>query len=216
MLARWRTIRRRLSESRFRADTVACNLCHKYVLYTGQVIYKTTDESICNAAISEMTKMAANDGGAVELKSVWWLLCRAGGRLCALPVDCVVEITRLLPIEPLPAMPGFVRGLSIIRGAPVPIIDGGALVGEPETGFARLVNVIAGDRPIGIAVQEVLGVRALDAGSLSALPPLLQDAAADVIERIRVLDGALLLVLDTARLVPQSVLEDIAAGEAGS
>lgn len=169
-----------------------------------------------SGASLSMTTVAANGGLAAESKSVACLLCRAGGRLCALPVDRVVEITRLLPIDPLPGILGFVRGLSIIRGAPVPIVDAAALFGEPETRCDRLVTVIAENRVIGLAVQDVLGVRSIDAGSLSALPPLLQDAAGDVVERVRVLDGALLLVLDAARIVPQSVLEDIAAREAAT
>ncbi len=152
----------------------------------------------------------------VDIRQAFWLLCRAGGHLCALPVDDVVETARLLPIELLPGMPHFVMGISIIRGTPVPIIDAGALLGGANCRLGRWVTLIAGDRLIALTVQDVLGVRAIDAESLSALPPLLQAAAGDVIETIRTLDGELLLVLDAARIVPEAVLDDIASPGAES
>ena len=61
--------------------------------------------------------------------SVPWLLCRAG-RLLALPLENVVEVMRLLPVEPLPGMPSFIDGLCIIRGTPVPIVNAASLFGE--------------------------------------------------------------------------------------
>jgi hypothetical protein len=38
------------------------------------------------------------------------------------------------------------------------------------------------------------------------LPPILQKAAADAVDAIRSLDGELLLVLDSVRMVPEAVL----------
>jgi purine-binding chemotaxis protein CheW len=65
------------------------------------------------------------------------LLCRVRERLCALPLAHVVETMRPLPIEPLGGMPGFVQGIAIIRGAPVPVVDAGALLGS--AGAARIL-----------------------------------------------------------------------------
>jgi len=162
-----------------------------------------------------MTKVASTDTRAVETNSVSWLLCRAGW-LLALPLESVGEIVPLLPIEPLPGMPRFIAGLCIIRGSPVPVVNAELLFGGRHTRASRLVTITIGDRLIALAVQDVLGVRSIDAVSLSALPPLLQEAAGDAVQAIRTLDGELLLVLSQARLVPESVLESIASTGAGS
>jgi purine-binding chemotaxis protein CheW len=39
---------------------------------------------------------------------------------------------RPLPIKPIAGTPGFVRGVSIIRGAPTPVIDLKALLDNSE------------------------------------------------------------------------------------
>jgi purine-binding chemotaxis protein CheW len=162
-----------------------------------------------------MMKVASNDGRAAEINSASWLLCRAG-RLLALPLESVVETMRLLPVEPLPGTPRFVAGLCVIRGKPVPVIDAELLFGGRDTRAGRLVTMMIGDRLVALAVQDVLGVRLIDADALSELPPLLEEAAGDAVQAIRTLDGELLLMLSGARLVPDSVLESLTSTEAGS
>jgi purine-binding chemotaxis protein CheW len=76
-----------------------------------------------------------------EVEAGWALLTRVGGRLCAVPLAHTVETMRLLPVSPLGDAPPFVRGLAIIRGAAVPVVDLGALLGEPAGAVTRLVLV---------------------------------------------------------------------------
>src|ERR1700726_254760 len=90
-----------------------------------------------------------------------WLLCRAGTQLCALPLEHVVEIMRGLPAEPVAGAAPYVRGLSVIRGAPVPVIDAGLLVGQYATENAQLVTIRVEGRTIALAVQSVLGLSTL-------------------------------------------------------
>jgi hypothetical protein len=54
--------------------------------------------------------IAEPDGGAHGGEAIW-LLCRAGSFLCALRLADVVEIMRVLRIEPIAGAPPFVRGL---------------------------------------------------------------------------------------------------------
>jgi len=143
-----------------------------------------------------------------------WLLCRAGAGLCALPLDHVVEIMRVLPVEAVAAASPCLRGLSIIRGQPVPVVDLGVLLGETACAAARLVAVTIGGRPVALAVAAVLGVRTLDPTTLSALPPLLRDAASDAVSAIGTLDAELLFLLQAGRLVPQSLFDQLDAGAA--
>jgi purine-binding chemotaxis protein CheW len=134
------------------------------------------------------------------------LLCRIGSRVCALPLRHVSETMRPLPIEPLAGMPPFVRGLSIIRGAPTPVVDGTRLVGgTDQEQTSRFVTVKVGERRVALAVDAVIGVRTLPAHSLEALPPLLREGSQDFVSAIGTLDSDLLLMLRSARLVPESV-----------
>jgi purine-binding chemotaxis protein CheW len=128
------------------------------------------------------------------------LICRVGARLCAIPVGHVGETMRPLPIEPFAGAPPFVLGASIIRGVPTPVVDAARLLGsaaaEPAT---RFVTIRAGERPVALAVHEILGVDALPASH--ELPPLLGDASADTVATLGTLDSKLLVVLSSARIV---------------
>jgi purine-binding chemotaxis protein CheW len=101
--------------------------------------------------------------------------------------------------------------VSIIRGVPVPVVDAARLINEEATEPRRFVVVQAGDRDVALAVNEVLGVRAMSAGSMVGLPPLLRDATVDVVTAIGTLDAHLLLVLESMSILPQSVRETFGA-----
>jgi purine-binding chemotaxis protein CheW len=135
-----------------------------------------------------------------------WLLCRAGTHLCAIPLEHVIEVMRLLPIAAVAGTPPYVRGLCIIRGAPVPVIDTGLLVGNQATAPERLVTIRTGGRTVALAAQAVLGIWAVDAGMFNALPPLLRDAASETIAAIGTRDAELLFFLRTTLVVPPELL----------
>ncbi len=139
------------------------------------------------------------------------LLCRVGTRVCALPIAHVEETMRPLPIEQLAGMPAFVLGLSIIRGSPIPVIDANVLLASaPKDGrIQRFVTVKIGARRAALLVDAVIGVRALESTSTEALPPLLSHTASDVLQAVGALDADLLLVLRSARIVPESVWSTI-------
>ena len=142
-----------------------------------------------------------------------FLLCRVGSRIAALDVRDVWETMRPLPIEPLTGAPEFILGLAIVRGFPIPVVDADRLLGSslPSTTSlismspARFVSLKLGVRSAALAVDAVLEIRALPAGMLANIPPLLGEAGADLVSLIGALDATLLLVLEAARLVPDSV-----------
>lgn len=68
-------------------------------------------------------------------------LLRAQERLCAFPLESVIEVMRPLPIEPLPDVPAYVLGASLVRGLPTPIVDLGALLGTLPIKLWRFVTV---------------------------------------------------------------------------
>ena len=144
--------------------------------------------------------------GRNYMSSPGYLLVRAGTLTCALPVSHVVETMRPLPIEPLANAPAFVRGLSIIRGAPVPVVDLGALLNTPSSRPPpRFVTVRAGKRRVALAVDGILGLRDLASLSLDDMPPLLREASSETIELLGSLDSEFLLVLRAGGVVPHEV-----------
>lgn len=133
------------------------------------------------------------------------LLCRVVTRLCALPLEHVIETMRSLPVEPMAGVPRPVEGVAIIRGIPVPVVDLACVFDEEASRTTRFVTVRAANRCVALAVDAVVGVRAVPVGSLRQLPPLLRDAGAAAIATIGTLDAELLVVLHSARLVPETV-----------
>lgn len=154
---------------------------------------------------------AAREGEGAEDSRQYRLVCRAGAQLCAVPLEHVVEVMRVLPIKPVSGGPPYVCGLCIIRGAPVLVIDTGLLVGDRATAFERLITVKTGSRTIALAAEAVLGIWAIGAEKLNQLPPLLRDAATETIAAIGTLDAELLFFLRTARIVPEDLLDRLVA-----
>jgi purine-binding chemotaxis protein CheW len=135
------------------------------------------------------------------------LVVSSGARACAIPVRHVGETMRPLPIEALTGLPVFVRGVALVRGIPIPVIDLNALLqgGEITSSYGRFVTVKAGERCIALGVDGVVGLRRLESLSFVDLPPLLRDTSTDRIEAIGTCDAGLLVVLRAARIVPDHV-----------
>ena len=135
------------------------------------------------------------------------LFVSVGSRACAIPVQHVVETMRPLPIEPIAGMPGFVRGLSLIRGEAVPVVDLHAVISAEahDASYKRFVTLKSAERTVAIAVDGVLGVRQLEAAQLEQLPELLGESHRGVVEAVGRADQQLLLVLRASRLIPDQL-----------
>lgn len=144
------------------------------------------------------------------------LVVRAGKRACAIPVQHVAETMRPLPIEALAGTPGFVRGVSVIRGAPLPVLDLKALLegNDAASAYGRFVTVKVDERRFALGVDAVVGLRNLRSARLEDLPALLQHAGRDGIDALGADDAQLLVLLRTVRLVPDEVWAALALGEA--
>src|SRR3954471_17245919 len=90
---------------------------------------------------------------AASTEAVPSLVFRAGTLLCALPLDEVIETMRPLPTRPLAGTPAFVKGISVLRGVPTPVID-----------VSRLLTGVAGDIVRYVAVRTERGPVALGTG----------------------------------------------------
>jgi purine-binding chemotaxis protein CheW len=140
------------------------------------------------------------------------LLCRVGDLLCALPLEHVEEAMRQMPVETIAGVPSFVRGLAVVRGVPIAVVDAGSLLTGVASHATRFVTVKTGSRRIALAVDAVVGVVEIPPGSLEALPLLFQDVRPDVISAVATLDADLLLVLQVTRLIPEELWAVLEAG----
>lgn len=140
----------------------------------------------------------------------------AGTRACAFPLHYVAETMRPLPIQPVAGTPNCVRGVSVIRGTPTPVVDLKALLdnGENCPSYGRFVTLKLEDRQVAIGVDRVVGLRYLDSTQLGDLPPLLRDVNADLIESFGTRDAQLLLLLRAARIVSEEVWTTLALTQA--
>jgi|SRR3954469_1153792 purine-binding chemotaxis protein CheW len=150
--------------------------------------------------------MAAS-GGSTGVRRL--LACRVGTKICGLPLDRVIETMRPLPAEPLAQMASFVSGVALIRGRPTPVVDARKLLGsdaeEPPTRYVTLgVSEAVAQRVAALAVDGVLGVRDVAVETLDSLQGLLGEEHSEVVAALGTLDTALLLVLEGARLLPET------------
>ena len=98
------------------------------------------------------------------------LLARVSDRVCALPLGLVVEVMRPLRVEASAEGPACVQGWTVLRGERVPVVDLAALAGETPGRATRFISVREGATRAALAVDAVLGVRALSAEVHAALP----------------------------------------------
>jgi len=168
------------------------------------------------ATRSGQNQSAPSAPSVEEATRTSWLLCRAGVVLCGLPIEQVIEVMRLLPVEQIAGAPNYVHGLSVIRGKPVPVVDLSLIIGNRISHSTRLIAVRVATRTIALAVDEVIGISGIAADALGQLPPLLRDAATDTIAAIGALDSELIVFLRAARLVPEEVLAQFDADGATS
>jgi hypothetical protein len=75
-------------------------------------------EEIVSLDLTAVIPDAAIHAPVAEGAGADWMLCQVGKQLHAIPIDCVIEIMRVLPIEPITGAPAYISGVCIIRGEP--------------------------------------------------------------------------------------------------
>jgi purine-binding chemotaxis protein CheW len=133
------------------------------------------------------------------------LVFRAGTLLCALPLDEVVEIMRPLAVQPLAGTPPYVRGVTIMRGVPTPVIDVARLVGGEHADPERFLAVRTDHGPVAFATGPIVGIRGAAPGGPAAHPALLPGASSRLVAGVAMIDTEPLLLLHSMRAVPADV-----------
>jgi purine-binding chemotaxis protein CheW len=98
-----------------------------------------------------------------------------GGRPIGIDVAQLREVVRFQPATPLPGAPAQIEGVIELRGALVPVVDLGRLLGgKPLRAGPRSRIAVAevDGLAIGLAVDAALEILAVDAAALDDLPAL--------------------------------------------
>jgi purine-binding chemotaxis protein CheW len=103
------------------------------------------------------------------------LAFRVDGLVLALPIGAVIRALPMIDVLPLPETQPFVLGAIDLGGRALPLIDMKRYLGRGDTAIApdlTIVVVDLGARRVGLVVEAVLGVRAIDPGSAVAAPEI--------------------------------------------
>lgn len=161
--------------------------------------------------------------GDVSLLS---LLFRAGPLLCAMPLSDVVETMRPLPTRRPADCPPYLRGISIVRGVPVPVVTAAALLAAGDRGgvdheaapdgadTVRFITVRSRRGVAAVATGAVVGVWEAPTGTApdgtGRRPP-----DAGPVTAVTVRDGEPLLLVRGASLVPDAAWAVLEGGGTG-
>lgn len=153
-------------------------------------------------------------GTMVAKNDRYLVLADSAEFLFALALEDVVETMRPQPVRPVAGLPKFVAGAAMIRGVTIPVLNLSQLwTGNEACAPGRFVAVQAGERRVVIAVESVVGIRRLAPELFSELPPLLRGADAEAVAALGEADSQILLILESARLLPDELWHAMDAGE---
>ena len=128
----------------------------------------------------------------------------AGGELFAVDIFAVERVLRHTPPRLLPNAAPWLRGVIEHGGTAIPVIDLRERLGlgaaETPAG-ARILVVAVGEARVGVTVDAVLAVRAIDPSAIEPPPAIYRGLAREYLEGVARLDGELFVVLATAHLL---------------
>ncbi|MFC7531056.1 chemotaxis protein CheW [Actinoplanes sp. GCM10030250] len=133
------------------------------------------------------------------------LVFRAGPLFCALPLDEVVETMRPLETRLLAGTPPYVRGLTILRGAPAPVIDVTRLLTGRDGEIDRYVAVRAGRGLVACGTGPVLGVQQIHVEPPDGPAALFTGVSKALIAAVGTFGTDPLLLLHSIGTVPDEV-----------
>lgn len=130
---------------------------------------------------------------------------RSSGQEYALETRFVHEVLRGAELTPLPGAPPLLRGLTLLRGEVLPVVELAPLFGRPVSGHGSGVLLIGlGRADLGLAVETVEEVVLLSRDTLLPPPATLAAEAVRLVSGIH-REGTLLLegeaLLSDSRLV---------------
>ena len=134
------------------------------------------------------------------------------GQQYAFRIEQIQEIVVVQQVTTIPNVPGFVEGVSNLRGSIIPIINLRAIMGmqavesDDET---RIIVVNVDGRTIGCTVDSVTQVVRVPSESIQPAPDTVVAEGADYVTGFATVNEQLLVLLDVNRLLDPTKLESV-------
>jgi len=132
---------------------------------------------------------------------------KLGPHHCALTLDRVQEVLRIVAVTPLPQAPPFIEGVLDLRGHVLPVVDLRARFGLPSRPYDDATHVLVAPlrgHPAALIVDEVLGVSLIDKSHMGIDPSLELGLDIRCLSRVVQQEGRLCLVLDLDKIFSEA------------
>ncbi|CAM4449722.1 chemotaxis protein CheW [Corallococcus exiguus] len=119
---------------------------------------------------------------------------RAAGQLYALESRFILEVMRAPELTLLPGAPPLLRGLTLLRGEVLPVVELAPLFGRPAAQGTGPVLVVGSTAraELGLRTDEVMEVAVLTVTEMLPAPPSLEEEAGALVSGVSP-DGTLVL-----------------------
>jgi purine-binding chemotaxis protein CheW len=128
-----------------------------------------------------------------------------GDEQYGLDIDAVDSIIRLQPVTAVPRAPGFVEGLTNLRGTVLPVVDLHKRFGLPArdtTKDTRIIVAEAAGNKVGMRVDAVLEVRRVPQAAVEPPSPLVATVDSAFVTGVaKVEEDRLVILLDLERVL---------------
>ncbi len=152
------------------------------------------------ADVAESRESAGTAVGAASL-----LLCMLGQTRYGVPIDCIVEVTRVPQATRVPHTPAWVRGVTNLRGDVLSVVDLRTLahLGVEQEG-RMLVARLRDGFSVALVVDQVSRIVSVPAGAIAAPTASLQGYLAPFVRGVCEVGGRSVAVLDVEQLLESS------------
>ncbi|MEO5568275.1 MAG: chemotaxis protein CheW [Gemmatimonadaceae bacterium] len=133
-----------------------------------------------------------------------YILCELANATYALRSDDIEQLDMIGQITPVPNAPGFVDGITSLRGRVIPVVNMRARFGFPRVAVdlrTRLVVVKAEGRSVGLVVDSAREFARIPTESIQPPPDGLAELSSQYLRGMAHLGERLVLVLDMAELL---------------
>jgi purine-binding chemotaxis protein CheW len=133
-----------------------------------------------------------------------YVLCELAGATYALRSDDIEQLEMVGQLTPVPNAPGFLDGVTSVRGRVIPAISLRARFGferRPHDLRSRLIVVRSASRTVGLIVDGAREFAAIPEAAIQPPPPGLVELSTQYLRGIAHLGDRVVLILDVAELL---------------
>ncbi|ADC89147.1 CheW protein [Thermocrinis albus DSM 14484] len=122
------------------------------------------------------------------------------GELFGVPLRKVLEVSRMVPIVPVPFSPTYVKGVINVRGEILPVVDLKGPLRMKRTREENRIVLLETERgKVGVLVDEVVGVMRVEEQRFEPNPMV--GRYSEFVEKVAYLKEGLLCLLEMDRII---------------